>query len=177
MNLTFAAQDAILQINVDPDNLLTSISYNATFFENSPYGLSYDISTGGKLLDLTGKIHLIPNDLASTKFWKSSCSRLPNAKECEIGFLEYFKALDNEDFEPEPASFQITAQLPPIQFEQLLACAKLGNSLAKIIIAIESNFFTADYTNLSSIWYVAEESCIAIKSISFSVPLHLNKNR
>ena len=174
MQFLFTPQDATFGItsSSDLENLKTSLSYGVFLYRSgSPYELSYDLSTGENLSELTGRIHLIPIGMATASFWKSSCSQCPDVEKSEIGIFEYFKA----DFY-NPATFQITVQLPLGQFQQLLDCAKLNKLPASIKIIVKSGVLVMNYQDVSAVWDVTEKPCIAVEYIHFNVPLHKVNN-
>lgn len=179
MQFLFTPQDAILNItsSSDLENLRTSLSYEVFLHRSgNPYEVSYELTTGENLSELTGRIHLIPNEMATSSFWKLSCSQCPDVENSEIGIFEYFKAINDEDLGHEPTTFQITVQLPLDQFEQLVDCAKLNKIPASIRITLKSGVLAMNYRDVSALWDVTEKPCIAVEYIHFNVPLHKVSN-
>ena len=178
MQFLFTPQDATFGITFSSDleNLKTSLSYEVFLHRSgNPNELSYDLSTGENLSELTGWIHLIPIEMATANFWKLSCSQCPDVEKSEIGIFEYFKALSDLDFY-KPATFQITVQLPLDQFEQLVDCAKLNKIPTSIKIVVKSGVLAMNYRDVAALWDVTEKPCIAVEYIHFNVPLHKVSN-
>ncbi len=111
------------------------------------------ISTGEKLQGLEGFVHLCPQ-----------ASELPEEPK-DIGTMKYFGE------EPEhliPASYHIEVSVPKVQFQNLIAAARLGRVPSWIMVKARGMQLPDEF---SMKWDITSSPCLNVAAISLSIPL------